>query len=123
MTNRSRPWDIRELDAGDARRLGRVIRRIPTAEEQAIADANVQWRSTDKWTRALLCEVGRLGFEKTGIGEDGRVYVIGVGQGRMILVLTADVDATGLTVQRVTFGRESWTAQEATAWLKQRTAR
>lgn len=118
----SRPWTTPEMHAMDARRISagpRVVRRVPTLGQQNAAE----WRTIHRWTRELLREIGRLGYAAATVGEEGRVYLTDVGRGRFTLVLRADIDADGITVQRVMLGRESWTARQATLWLRKRAAR
>ncbi len=115
----ARPWLPEEMAALDALREGRVVRRIPTTAEQAAAE----WRAADPWTRRFLREVARLGHDSAQVGDDGRVYVTGVGAEQMILILCADVSADGITVERVVVGRETWTTARAWLFLRGRAAR
>ena len=124
----ARTWNVEELAAANALRAPsatrqpagpRVIRRIPTEREQC----NIAWRSTDRWKKEVIRELARLGSSGATIGEEGRVYVSGVGRAGMTLVLRADVTADGITIRRVILGRESWTARQAALWLRKRAAR
>lgn len=124
MTN-PRPWSIEELHEGDVRGLTRgpyadqrVVHRVPTAAQQL----DVQWRSTDKWTRALIKELIRLGYDVANITPE-LVYLTNVGRLALTVVLRVDSRVTGLTVARVTIGHASRTPRQATLWLRKRAPR
>lgn len=133
----SRPWLPEEMYLMNARGLGReglpatgprVVASIPTAKEQR----DMEWRSTEKWTRETIREIMRLGFEVDNVTPDldsrdpgsTRVYLSGVGRSGMFLVLRACSDSQdGILIKRVTFGTQSWTARQAALWLRKRAAR
>lgn len=94
----------------------RIIRRIPTEADRN----NAAWRSLNKWTRELLRELGRLGYDVTGEVDD-HTYLTNVGRAAMTLVLRADL-TTG-DIQRVSYGQHSWTARQATLALRRKAAR
>lgn len=125
-----RPWDVRELAAGDVR----GIRRRPADGQRVVGritgpaeGATTAWRSTDRWSRAVIRELDRLGHDPFTVGQRaGQIYATGVGRARMTLVITFDVEGfqvDDFTILRVTFGRETWTARQAALWLKARAAR
>jgi hypothetical protein len=101
----------------------RIVKRIPTAKEQA----DVQWRAQDNWTRELMREVARLGYDVRSIvpaeGEGPtavRMYLENVGALALSLVLRIETDGH---VSRVASGRRSMTARQAALWLHTRSPR
>jgi hypothetical protein len=121
-----RPWDVRELAAGDvlrrSHRAERVVRRVPT-EAEAVTAA---WRSSDRWSQAVIRELDRLGHDSFSFGQPGQIYVTGVGRTGFTLAIRFDVEGLKVddfTVLRVTFGREVWTARQAALWLRKRAAK
>lgn len=117
----SRPWDIRELHAGDARRLHpptRIVRRVPTAAEQ---DEQV-WRTSDAGTRELMRVLARLGYTIAAI-LPAEVHLTGVGAEQFAVILRADLDGTRIRVRQVGIGGDTLTVRQATDRLRHRTAR
>jgi hypothetical protein len=102
----------------------RVIRTVPTVREQTDAE----FRAYDKWSKEVLRELARLGYtvdhwtynrEPEPVG--GRLYLRDVGRDRMLLVLRyAPRRLDGIRIERVAFGRGSWTARQAALWLRKK---
>ncbi len=143
-----RPWDILDLAEGYGstdgamppgepaprgltatpprrHRAARTIRRIPTAQE-VITEL---FRDADRWTRSVIRELARLGYdaEQDHPVPDGevysRLYLTNVGAGGMILVLSLTPAGQTVEIVSVTFGDTTWTAREAARFLKARKAR
>jgi len=134
----SREWDIRELAAHDVLRLGgtdrtdnphaptgrrdlgeRVVRRVPTTREQI----DSTWRSSDRWTKELVRELARLGYDVESMVAE-RVYLTNVGRAGATVVLRVNYERTdGIEVERVAIGRADLTARQATLALRRRAAR
>lgn len=119
-----RPWDVRELAAGDVlrHRPARVVRRVRSVAEQTAA----AWKATDRWSREFVRQLDRLGHDNMTFGSVGTIYINGVGRSGMTLVVRFDVEGfevDGFRVLRVTFGRETFTARQAALWLRKRAAK
>ena len=98
----SREWDIRELAAHDVLRLGgtdrtdnphaptgrrdlgeRVVRRVPTTREQI----DSTWRSSDRWTKELVRELARLGYDvesMVAVAQDDELTSLSLGVGQAL---------------------------------------
>jgi len=105
----------------------RIIRRLPTVREQ---DDRL-WREEEKWTREVMRELGRLGFDYGPIqtiergdepGDNAvvRLYLKDVGARRITVVLRVRADGR---ITRVGSGGNSWTARQAALWLHKRSPR
>lgn len=107
----------------------RIIRRVPTAKQQT----DIAWRATDRWTREVLREIGRLGYDVTSWTSDddppvGRVYLGHVGAKDLTMVLRVVPDGDDrIRVERVMCaphsGHSGWTARQAALWLPKRASR
>lgn len=89
----------------------------------------MQWRATDRPSRLVIAELGRLGFDITNVTtadpEDeprvaARVYLAGVGRKSLDVIIRLGMDGT---IIRVVSGAESFTARQALPWLKKKAAR
>jgi hypothetical protein len=106
-----RPWDIRELAAGDAlRRDSRVVYRIPAPPPPTWADV-----TADRTTRHLLRELNRVGFEPRGV-HDGHAYLQIGSTTHLVVLSVSDVDPT--VVVSVRYGRREMTPADAVGWLE-----
>lgn len=102
----------------------RIIRRIPTEKQQN----DQAWRSTDRPTRQVLRELGRLGYDIASVTPNDevddeaavRIYLRDVGAKGLNVVLRVALDGR---ITRVAVGRESFTARQALPWLRKRAAR
>lgn len=123
-------WGIRDEIAAathSARhRASRIVRRIPTIQEQQ-ADA---WRAQERWTRELMRELARVGYDIVGnqvtdpddepADSAVRLYLDHVGAENMSMILRVSV---GGRVTRVLCGKDSFTARQAALWLRKRAPR
>lgn len=103
----------------------RIIRRIPTIGEQD----DTAWRATDKPTRDVLRELGRLGYDEAGIApadpDDeptvaARIYLTNVGAKKLSVVARIGMDGRLI---RLVVGQHSFTAKQALPWLHKRAPR
>ncbi len=111
----ARPWDIRELHAGDARRLRtghRVIHRVPTPRPPRWSDI-----TADPDTRTLLAALADRGFEQSGIVDNLAYLALPVPGGYPVLAVVAVSWDDPQVVERVTVGRRTMTPAQAAAWL------
>lgn len=127
-----RPWDVRELDAGNVRRIDfrrgqpenvpdrptpGKLHRLPCTPQTVDAI----FRGSSTWTRQCVRALAHLGFDVEQINDES-VTLTGVGKNGMTIVLYHDGEMP-LEIARVAFGRERWTAREAALWFAQRKPR
>jgi hypothetical protein len=103
----------------------RVIRSIPTVKQQN----DRAWRATDKPTRDVLRELGRLGYDLSSIApadpDDepavaARIYFTNVGAKALTMVARIGMDGNLI---RLVVGDKSFTAKQALPWLRKRAPR
>ncbi len=112
----ARPWDVRELHAGDVRRIRpalgeRVIR--PAAHPPRWVDV-----TTDPHTRDLLRALAGHGFEMSGLVDNLAYLTLPVPGGYPLLAVLAVSWDDPSVVERVTVGRRTMTPAQAVAWLQ-----
>jgi hypothetical protein len=103
----------------------RILKRIPTVKQQD----DKAWREQPNWTREVLHELGRLGYDLDAAvpidAEDDataavRLHMSNVGARALTVVVRV---STGGEVQRVAIGQDSFTARQAALWLHKRAPR
>jgi hypothetical protein len=124
-----RPWDVRELDAGNVRGLnvrgGSTAPDLPTPGKllqfpTTPAEINRTFSASSARTKDVIRELARLGYEVEDFGE-AEVELTEVGQGRMKLTLFL-AEEFPIEIVRVRFGVNFWTARQAADWLRKRAA-
>jgi hypothetical protein len=127
----SRPWDVRELEAGNVRRLPtraavRDLPDLPTPGKlyrlpHTPQTVETLFHESSAWTQQVIRAIAYLGYDVDEISDEF-VALTEVGKSRLTITLHHNGEMP-LEIVRVVWGHESWTARQACQWLAKRARR